>query len=486
MKQNELVEFSAHELSAVIHKRQASCMEVMNAYLDHIEETNPKVHAIVSLQDRDDLMEQARQRDAQLYAGEDQGWMHGFPQAPKDMVATKGIRTTKGTPILKDWIPEQDAILTQRLKRDGAIITGKTNCPEWGYGSNSYNPIFETTGNPYDPSKTSGGSSGGAAAAVASRMQPVADGGDTMGSLRNPAAWCNVYGFRPSFGTVPKPGADLFAPCLSVDGSIARNVEDVALLYGTLVGYDPRDPHSRAADPRIKELTPENVTDKLSADIKGKKIAWMADWNGHLAMEEEILSLCEKALQSFTEEGVETDLIKPFFDPDELWEKVWLPIRQYSVCSLYKYYNDPEKRSLLKPEVIWEIESGEGLTVPELFSAFEKRSKYYNAMLHVFEEYDYIAMPTSQLFPFDKTIHSPKEVAGRTMKTYHNYMEVSIAATLGACAALSVPVGFNKDGLPAGMQLIAKPRTDFELLQFCLAYEKINDYANTCRPVVLT
>ncbi len=273
MNKREIIDLPAYELSQVIHSKEASCSEVMNAYLDHIDEVNPRVNAIITRQDRDDLMAQAKEKDDMLYKGQDCGWMHGFPVALKDMVATKGIRTTKGSPILKDNIPKEDAILAERVKRDGGIIIGKTNLPEWGYGSNSYNPLFPTVANPYDETKTAGGSSGGAACSVAMHMQPVADGGDTMGSLRNPAGWCNVYGFRPSFGTTPKPAPDLYAPNLSTDGSIGRCVEDVALLFGTLTGYDPRDPHSRDADPRIKALTPDNVVEKLSADVRGKKIA---------------------------------------------------------------------------------------------------------------------------------------------------------------------------------------------------------------------
>jgi len=482
---NVIREIPAYQLSQVIHKKEASCVEVMNAYLDHIETVNPRVHAIISLQDRDDLIAQAKEKDNLLYRGETCGWMHGFPQAPKDMVATKGIRTTKGSPILKDWIPDEDAVLAERMKKAGSIFIGKTNLPEWGYGSNSYNTLFETVGNPYDAGKTAGGSSGGAACSVAMRMQPVADGGDTMGSLRNPAGWCNVYGFRPSFGSVPKPSVELFAACMSTDGAIGRTVADVALFYNTISGYHPGDPHSRDIDPRIQALTPENVNDRLRAEVRGRKVAWLGDWDGHLAMEEGIMETCENTLKTFPSFGVEVEPIKPFYDPDDLWENVWLPIRHYSICSLHVHYNDPQKRRLIKPEVIYECESGIGTSIPRLFEAFAKRTSYYNAMMKVFDKYDYIAVPTSQAWPFDKEIHWPQEIAGRKMKTYHNWMEASIAATLGCNAAMSVPAGFNKDGLPTGMQLIAKPRTDFELLQFCKAYEEVNDFVRKYPPLEL-
>lgn len=486
MDKNTIIEMPAYKLSQVIHKKEASCVEVMNAYLDHIDKVNPRVHAIITLQERDNLISQAREKDNLLYQGKDCGWMHGFPQALKDMVATKGIRTTKGSPILKDWIPDADAVLAERMKAAGSIIIGKTNLPEWGYGSNSYNSLFDTVGNPYDAGKTAGGSSGGAACSVAMRMQPVADGGDSMGSLRNPAGWCNVYGFRPSFGSVPKPSVELFASCMSTDGSIGRNVADVALLYSTISGYHPGDPHSRDIDPRIQALTTENVHDKLQTDVSGKKVAWLGDWGGHIPFEKGIMETCEDTLKTFPSFGVAVEPIKPFYDPEDLWENVWLPIRHYSICSLRGHYNDPEKRKLIKPEVIYECESGIDMSVQTLFDAFAKRSAYYVAMMSVFDKYDYIAVPTAQVWPFDKEIHWPKEIEGRKMKTYHNWMEVSIAATLGCNAAMSIPAGFSKEGLPTGMQLIAKPRTDFELLQFCKAYEAVNDFVGKYRPAELT
>lgn len=482
MRAQDIIEMPAYELSQVIHRKEASCVEVMNAYQDHIDRVNPKVNAIITRQDRDDLIRQAKEKDEMLYRGEDNGWMHGFPNAIKDMVATKGIRTTKGSPILKDNIPTEDAILAERMKRDGAIVIGKTNLPEWGYGSNSYNPLFPTVGNPYDASKTAGGSSGGAACSVAMRMQPVADGGDSMGSLRNPAGWCNVYGFRTSFGAVPKPSGDLFASCISVDGSIGRTVADVALLFSTLSGYDPRDVHSRDADPRVKALTPENVNDKLTASMKGKKVAWLGDWGGHLAMEPGIMEACEQTLKTFPEFGVEVEPIKPFYDPEDLWKNVWLPLRHFTICAMNVHYKDPEKRKLIKPEVIWECESGMQTSMQKLWDAFHKRTLYYNAMMKVFDKYDYIAVPTQQAWPFDKEIHWPKEINGKKLETYHQYMEVCIAATLGSNPTMSVPAGFSKDGLPTGMQIIAKPRTDFELLQFCKAYEEVNDYVGKYRP----
>ena len=249
MAKSDIVMMDALALSRAIKSKQASCVEVMNATLDHIERLNPHVNAIVSLQDRGALLKQSQERDAQLARDEYCGWMHGFPLAVKDLIATKGIRTTQGSPIFKDFVPAADAIVVERMKRAGGIVIGKTNTPEFGLGSNTYNDVFGRTLNAYDQSKTSGGSSGGAGVAVALRMLPVADGSDHGGSLRNPAAWNNVFGFRPSYGRVPAQGLDVFYAYMGVQGPMARNVPDLAMLLSVQAGYDPRLPLSNRQDP---------------------------------------------------------------------------------------------------------------------------------------------------------------------------------------------------------------------------------------------
>src|SRR5437588_4718905 len=241
---SEIVMMSAIELARAIQSKQVSCAEVMSAYLHHIERINPHVNAIVSLQDTDELMRQAQERDDALAHGRCMGWMHGFPQAIKDLAATRGIRTTQGSPILKDFVPQEDAIHVERIKRAGGIIIGKTNTPEFGLGSQTYNPVFGTTLNAHDPSKTSGGSSGGAAVALALRMLPVADGSDHGGSLRNPAAFNNVLGFRTSYGRIPEAVPDVFNSSLTVAGPMARNIPDLQMLLAVQSGYDARQPYS--------------------------------------------------------------------------------------------------------------------------------------------------------------------------------------------------------------------------------------------------
>ena len=305
---SDVVMMDALALSRAIQSKQVSCVEVMNAFLDHIDALNPKVNAIVSLQDRGDLMSQAQARDGELARGEVRGWMHGLPQAIKDLTATKGIRTTQGSRIFKDFVPTADAIHVERVKRAGAIIIGKTNTPEFGLGSNTYNDVFGRTLNSYDQSKTAGGSSGGAGVAVALHMLPVADGTDHGGSLRNPAAYNNVFGFRPSFGRVPANALDAFYAIMGTPGPMARNVPDLAALLSVQAGYDPRAPLSNRQDPA-------QFAGPLKRDFKGARIAWAGDFGGHLPFEPGILDLCKAALKVFESLGCTVEEATPDY-PD--------------------------------------------------------------------------------------------------------------------------------------------------------------------------
>jgi amidase len=328
----------ACELSDAIRTKQVSCVEVMTAYLDRIERLNPRVNAIVSLQDRGDLLRQARERDEELARGEYRGWMHGFPQAIKDLAATKGIRTTQGVTFLKEFVPEADAIFVERMKRAGSIIIGKTNTPEFGLGSHSFNPVFGTTFNAYDQSKAAGGSSGGAAVALALRMLPVADGSDHAGSLRNPAAFNNVLGLRPSYGRVPSSGDEVFLPGLGVAGPMARKATDLARLLSVQGGYDARVPYSIEQDPAV-------FAEPLKRDVNGRRLAWFGDLNGHLPMEPGIIDLCRKALRVFEDLGCIVEEVVPDFDPERIWA-AWLPLRHWQIGAVWSaHYADPDKRA---------------------------------------------------------------------------------------------------------------------------------------------
>lgn len=473
----ELVSLNAVELSEKIRSKQVSCAEVMQTYLAHIERYNPKVNAIVSLQPHDALLQQAKERDAQLARGETLGWMHGFPHAVKDLALTKGIRTSHGSPLL-DGVPDHDDIFVERLRRRGAILIGKTNVPEMGFGSQSYNPVFGTTLNAYDQTKCAGGSSGGAAASLALRMLPVADGSDMMGSLRNPAAFNNVFGFRTSYGRVPSAGGELFLHTLSVAGPMGRSVPDVAMLLSVMAGRDPRAPFSIEQDPAM-------FTQSLKRDFHGTRIGWLGNFNGYLEMQPGILELCQKSFPAWESTGCKIEPAQPEFSMDKLWS-AWLTLRHsLSAGGLAALYNDPQKRAKLKPEIQWEIEGGLNVTATEFQRASEIRSDWYRALLKLFTNYEYLLLPSAQVFPFDAQEHWPKEINGKKMDSYHRWMEVVIGPTMSGLPSLSAPVGFGPTGLPMGMQIIGKPHADLAVLQLAYAYEQAAPWSKQHLPPLL-
>jgi amidase len=466
-------------LSTAIKARQISCVEVMAAYLAQIERVNPRVNAIVSLQDREDLLRQAKDRDAQLSRGEYLGWMHGFPHAVKDLEATKNIRTTMGSPLLKDFVPKEDSILVERIKSAGAIIIGKTNVPEFGLGSQSYNPVFGTTLNAHDTTKTAGGSSGGAAAALALRMVPVADGGDHGGSLRNPAAFNNVFGFRTSFGRVPSNTFEVFMPSLSVHGPMARTVPDLAMLLSVIAGYDSRVPLSIRQDPAV-------FAQPLERDFKGVRIAWLGDLRGYLPFDPGVLELCKTALKVFESIGCIVDEAIPDYPVERVWQN-WLKLRAWQVGAMLKEpYRDPARRALLKPEAQWEMENGFKVSAFDIADASVVRTAWFHAVRAMFEKYDYLIAPAGQVFPFDANTHWPKEVGGRIMDTYHRWMEVMIPITMSGCPALCVPAGFNEVGLPMGIQIVGPNHGELSCLQLANAYDRATGWVKKRLPRILS
>jgi amidase len=471
MNSNDIVALDATALSGAIRAREVSCREVMRAYLDRIDRLNPRWNAIVSLQPREQLLAQADERDAQLARGQWLGWMHGMPQAIKDGAMTKGIASTYASPLLKDFVPDFDALFVERTKRAGAIVIGKTNMPEFGLGSNTYNTVFGITRNAYDPSVSAGGSSGGAAVALALRMVPVADGSDVGGSLRNPAAFNNVYGFRPTTGVVPNyPAPEVFTHELFSVGPMARNVADLAMLLSVQAGHDPRVPLSHEGDPArfARPLTPP---------ARGTRIGWLGDFDRYLPIEPGILDLCRDGLRVLQQVGCLVDEARLGFEPERLW-RCFGTLRSATIAATRgAFYADPAKRKLMKPEAVWEVECGLKTTSLDLYKASVERTAWYQHALALFERYDFLALPTAQVFPFDVNTHWPKEVAGRAMDTYHRWMEVVIGPTLAGLPAISVPVGFSANGLPMGMQLIGRPRGDFELLQLAYAYEQATEWA---------
>ena len=474
----EIVQWSAIELSKRIHARDVSCVEVVEAFLAQIDRLNPTVNAVVARVDREAALEQARTRDVLLSQGLSGGWMHGFPQAPKDLAATAGLATTMGSLALAHHVPTHDSIVVERIRRQGTVLIGKTNTPEFGLGSHTYNRVYGTTRNAWNPARSAGGSSGGTAVAVALNMLPVADGSDMMGSLRNPAAWNNIYGLRPSLGRVPYgPTSDVFFQQLGTEGPMARTPQDLAWLLATQAGYDPRAPLSLNDDPAC-------FAQPLHRDFRQARIGWLGDFGGYLAVEPEVMAVNERTLGTFQALGCHVDAVQPFFPMDALWE-CWCALRSMIVAgNLAPLYADTAKRELLKPEAIWEVEQGNCRSAADIARATATRSSWYQALLAQFADYDFLVLPCSQIAPFDAEEPWPKTVAGRTMDTYHRWMEVVIGATLAGVPAASLPSGFTADGLPLGLQVIAPPRADFALLQLAAAWHEAFAPARATSPLL--
>jgi amidase len=470
-----ITDLCAADLSEAIHRRDVSCREVMVAFLDRIDERNPAVNAIVSMRARDDLLAEAGERDDELARGDSRGWMHGIPQAIKDLSLTEGLRTTLGSRLLEHFVPDADSLMVTRMKAAGCIVIGKTNVPEFGLGSHTFNDVFGTTRNPFDLTRTAGGSSGGAAVALATHMLPVADGSDYMGSLRNPAAWNDVFGFRPSQGRVPGgPERDSYFAQLATEGPMGRTVLDVALLLGTQAGYDAGSPLSLSG--RLDEFaTVAHVRHALAADQGGMRIGWLGDLGGHLAIESGIVDRCEDGLRRLESIGCAVEPTAFAMSPERVWE-AWLVLRYFLVSSnLLPLITDPSRRDLMKPEALWEVDHGAEVTGPQINRASVERTLFYRSITALFDRFDALVLPTAQVWPFDASERWPRRIGDREMDTYHRWMEVTSYATFAGLPAISVPVGFDDRGLPMGMQLIGRPRGDVALLRLAHAYEATLD-----------
>lgn len=487
-----IVRWTAAELSVAIRQREVSCREVMTAYLDHIERVNPKVNAIVSMRPRRDLLAEAAHKDALLAAGTHQGWMHGFPHAVKDLADVKGFKTTLGffRPPFDARAATADALVVERIRAAGAIFIGKTNTPEFGLGSHTYNRVFGTTLNAYDQTRSAGGSSGGAAVAVALRMVPVADGSDFFGSLRNPPGWNNVMGLRPSFGRVPGNNADVFVHQGGVEGPIARNALDLSLLLRTMAGYDARSPLSIDDDDDAGSVRSQD-------SLRGRRIAWMGNLGGYLPMEPEVLSVCRQALGGFIELGMDVDEVSElpragsFKGNADLWP-TWLILRHWLTGGTLKpHYDNPTLRDQMKPEAIYEVDGllsgadgNPAISGLDTFNGSVQRTAMYQAFRTLFETYDYVVLPTAQLFPFDKDLHWPTEIEGTAMSSYHRWMEVTAIGTLLAAPTLAVPAGFSRAGLPMGLQVIGRNHDDWGLMKLAEGWDRVTAWSGRLPPLL--
>ncbi len=473
-----IVELSATRLSQAIHARDVSCAEVLDAYLTQIDRFNPTVNAIVAPMPRDELRAQAAQLDAQLARGESSGVMHGFPQAPKDIIPAKGMVTTKGSPIFKGQISQSDAVVFERMRAAGSVFVGRTNSPEFGLGGHTYNAVYGTTRNAFDTAFSAGGSSGGAGVCVALHMLPVADGSDMMGSLRTPAAFNHVFGMRTSLGAVPHgPTDEAFFQQFSVAGPMARNVPDLALLLSVIGGFDARLPLTHRG-------VAVDFNAPLARDFKGKRIAWLGDLGGHLPTEPGLLDVCEKALVHFESIGCTVERVVPAFDMESLW-RAWLDLRSFQFAGTNRVlYDDPAKRKLLKPEAVWEMERGLSLTAMQVYDAARVRSAWYQCLRQLHEQYEALLLPSAQVFPFDATLDWPHAVNGQTMDTYHRWMQTVIGATMAGLPALSVPAGRDARGRPAGLQIIGRAQDDFGVLQLGHAYDLASGVSKVRSPML--
>lgn len=469
----DIMNLSALELSGALVRKEISAADVMRATLDRIDAVNGSINAIVSLRDQKTLMAEAHAADN----SERRGWLHGIPMAIKELVNVKGMPTRKGSPLTSDSLVQADDIVVSRLREAGAIFIGKTNTPEFGFGSHSFNPVFGATRNPYDLSRSAGGSSGGAGAALAAHMVAVADGSDMMGSLRNPAAWNNVYGMRPTWGLVPsEPDGDTFMHQLATNGPMARCPSDLAALLETIAGPDPRQPHGISQPPSLPQI---------EGGAKGMRIGWLQDWGGALPMESGILSLCEIALGRMEGLGAQVESLGAPFDRDAMWDS-WITLRSFSIAGgLAAVYADKAKRAQMKESAQWEVAQGLSLSAMDVHNASVTRSNWFTVAASLFERFDFLALPAAQMWPFDVTIDWPREVAGVAMDTYHRWMEVVIPASLIGLPAVCVPIGFGgPDNLPMGLQLIGRRGTDAQLLRLAEAWHSETGWPNARPPVL--
>ena len=454
----ELVFKTAREQARLIADGEISSVELVGAHLDQIEKINPAVNAIVTMV-AETALDKARKADEARSADEQLGPLHGLPIAIKDLQDTAGIRTTQGSLIYEDHVPTRDALIVERVQNAGAIVVGKSNTPEFGAGSQTFNPVFGATGNPYDTSKTCGGSSGGAGVALACGMVPIATGSDLGGSLRNPAAWSNVVGIRSSTGRVPALNADLGWSNLSMDGPMGRTVGDVALQLSVMAGYDPRPPLS------IRE-SGDIFSGSLERDFKGVRIAWSRDLGGR-PIDAENSRVTESQKHVFEDLGciMEDD------EPDlSTTDEIFQTLRAYSYGIKHEIHMR-DHRDKLKETIIWNAERGLKLSAIELAHAERMRTRLWEQLAVFFEKYEFLALPVTSVPPFSIEDEYPTEINGVQLETYLDWMWPCYTISVTGLPAISAPAGFTQDGLPVGLQLVGRPRDEMGLLQLAHAFE---------------
>lgn len=454
MRPTAIHELTAREMAAALRRREVSAREVVTAHLERIEAVDGAVNAVVTRVPERALAEAAA-ADDRLARGEPVGPLHGLPMAHKDTHHTAGVRTTSGSP-LADHVPVADELLIERLREAGAITIGKTNVPEFAAGSHTFNPIFGTTRNPYAPDRSAGGSSGGAAAALACGMHPLADGSDMGGSLRNPASFCNVVGLRPSPGRVPThPSATPWAT-LAVQGPMARTVGDAALLLSVMAGPDPRSPIA-LQDPGSTFAAP------LDRDLTGLRVAWSPD------LGVTVDPAVRAALDPRVFEALGADVEEACPDLTGA-DEVFRTLRAWQFALAMGPLADAHPGAL-KPAIVANIEHGRRLTGDDIARAETLRGALFQRMRSFFERYDVLLAPVSQVPPFDADLEYPTEIDGVPHPHYLDWMASAYLISATGHPALSVPAGFTPGGLPVGLQIIGPHRGDLLVLQVGHVYE---------------
>jgi amidase len=457
---------SARELAHLIATRELSAREVMAAFLGQISRVNPKINAIVAKLDDDKCLALASEADRRLALGEQVGPLHGLPFAFKDLDPAVGFPMTRGSPIFKDFMPGEDSVLVERLRLAGVIPIGKTNVSEFGMGSHTYNQVYGTTLNPYDLSKSAGGSSGGAGAALAAGLLPLASGSDLGGSLRNPANFNNVVALRPTVGLVPSAPVALPFLGFTVKGPMARSVADTAFLLSVMAGAHPRDPATYPSEP-------EQFVRPLDRDFKNVRIAWCPDLGG-VPLDRRVRTVLSAQRQTFADLGcVVEDAVPDLKGADE----VFLTLRAWN------YWHTlggllANHRHEMKPEAVWQIESGRDLTGTDVAKAMSLHGTLMERMRRFFEQYDFLVCAVNQVPPFDADMDWPREIDGVKMASYLDWMKSTYWITATFCPAISVPAGFTDDGLPVGIQLVGRYRDDFGVLQLAYGFEQATGHGN--------
>lgn len=458
---NDIVFATARAQREAFRQKRISAKELLDAHLAQIARVNPAVNAIITL-DAEGARAHAEHIDALHVRGVDCGVLAGLPVVHKDLTSAKGLRFTQGSPIFRDQVAQEDSLIVSRLKRAGAITIGKSNVPEFGAGSQTFNPIFGATRNPYMLDRTSGGSSGGAAAALATGMVPIADGSDMGGSLRNPAAFCGVVGFRGSPGVVP--ARDSWSP-LSVDGAMARNVADMALMLSAIAGYDERATVNAAVDTHA-------LSTLEAVSLKGKRVAWAPNWGG-LPVEDELAEVIAAQRQRFVDLGAIVEDASPdFTGADEAFQVLRALGFETGLGPLLDSH-----RELLKDTVVWNIEAGRALNGPQIAQAQRLQLQVFQRMLHFMQSYDLVVGPVTQVLPFDVNQPYVTQINGITLPTYIDWMKSCFYITVTTHPAISVPCGMSRSGLPVGLQLIGRFRDDINLLRYAMAFEEMIDMA---------